>query len=396
MLLVLFVLIHRPRFIPSSLDQAYRILFLGILIIYVINHGNKLKFNDPLTWLYGSIFISNIYNYVFRSFSRKAIFNSMFFLVNLYVIFQLIQIVCERKKKDKILKTLFWINSFYCIFALLFIDKKLYITVPGTESYMYALGNKFDTSYLFISLTCMFGMCYLQKKRNKINVLMFVGLIFLSAYVSNHLDCQTAAVASFIPGIVFLINSLHRKVLRNRFFAIGVVFITASFPIIAEAIVRNKFVQYFLNTVLHRDLTLSSRMNVYTKYLFVVIKRRVFLGYGYGNSAMFRISNYYRNAQNGLWNYFVMFGLVGVAILIYFIKCIFTMVDEKEGIIGPIMLFYSMVFAGTVEVTYNWHFYISLALLYYYNYENRNNRECTATQNTDIIIDTEKSPNNII
>lgn len=368
MVVCMFIMLHDLAFLPDAIEQGIHISLTIFLFIYNAKHLSVLSPKKPLFWLLLSIAISTAYGFIVSSdHSYTTIVKGLLFLFSIFNVFELINYQFHRNNEVKMMKVLFRINLIYCLFALIFLNKVIRITSVGSNAYLF--GSKFSTSYLFISLTCVFYMAYEKEMKSMIKYkLIFLLFSLLAAYVAYHLNCQTVVGISVVPLIMGSIRGKVSDKLYNWQTVMILIAFATLFPFFMELVLNIGFVQRLVVNFFDRDLTLSSRMKVYSRYLVPVIKKHIVLGYGYSNNAMRNYSNYYYNAQNGLLNYVIQFGVLGGGILVTMVSSSFRSINDRisnnNWMRGAVMLLYAMVIAGAVEVSYNWHFFLALALLY--------------------------------
>lgn len=124
-------------------------------------------------------------------------------------------------------------------------------------------------------------------------------------------------------------------------------------------------INYLIFNFFGKSISIFGRQVIYDEYLTKLIGgERLWIGSGYNNSAILMMSGgVFGNAQNGLMEHFVAYGLVGVfAILSTAYYCLKKgRADEHSYYM--LLTTYAMVIAATVEVTINWFFFMSLFIV---------------------------------
>lgn len=268
--------------------------------------------------------------------------------------------------KTKILfNTFFKISFFYIILSDIMF---LAIGTSGQEGYL--IGNKFSLCYMHIYCYIFYIVSSLKKQVNPNKIIRRI-LIIMTVIISMLSECTTTLLGIFM--IVSLLN--HRKGFGRTLFKIKtylfILFIGVLFIFFYNIILDIEFVQYFIVNVLHEDLTLTGRTDIYDSLLPVIFMRPL-LGFGVGNAhwILAYLLNV-ANAQNGLVNLYIEEGLIGTVLYLFIFIAIFKYIKERipfnmtYPILCCIMLFF---FLGLVEITIDNKLLIVISFLLAYDY----------------------------
>lgn len=258
------------------------------------------------------------------------------------------------------LQTLLYCMGFLLLFAD--IDAMLHEVINDSiDGYM--LGNKFTVCYLNLYFCIVYYMLHptLKGRKEKYALLLFLLVLVI---VSVHTRCSTTLVgAGVVIAMTFFIKK-YRYVVSKPISVFLMLFVCdIMFFFFTPWFLQFEWVQNFIVNVLHEDLTLTGRLNIYIN-IQDAFDKSPWIGYGVGNSNI--ISMMYAgvfDAQNGLVDMFLQVGLLGcgcfLAVLWLLLKQIGNRVDNVYPII---VLIYAIVAISMVEIPFK-HSFIFMTLL---------------------------------
>ena len=88
------------------------------------------------------------------------------------------------------------------------------------------------------------------------------------------------------------------------------------------------------------------------------MKEKFWLGYGYSNGKMLQVTGVFGNAQNGLLEQMMNFGMLGVLAIVSTVR--YALKKNSVNTSCMFILLYAMIIAAIFEVTINWFFWIAL------------------------------------
>ena len=169
--------------------------------------------------------------------------------------------------------------------------------------------------------------------------------------------------------LYFLPENL-RKIASNPITFIVVFFLSGFLLLFFSGILTWTPVRYLIVDILHRDATLTGRMQVYD-YIYGIVSQSKWWGYGYYTDIFKKTSMWYANAQNAMWDFIICYGFITmVAMLVYMMSsvCKFSK-NESSGCFRDtnwitFSMLYVYVFIGIGEIVYNKQFFFFIALLW--------------------------------
>lgn len=140
-----------------------------------------------------------------------------------------------------------------------------------------------------------------------------------------------------------------------------IVFAVGNFLVLGMGILaNNEKVQYFIMQVLGKGASYKGRLIIYEK-ITRIIEQKPWFGYGYMSDIVNQVVTF-GNAQNGLLDMIVQYGIVGLICWGIFVYCSCRSMNDDRY--WPISIFvYSLIFASYIEIPFNLFFYLALAIL---------------------------------
>lgn len=357
--LIMAILLFHIIFINIYYISFYNyivLIFSLILILYLIpkikiflNEKYK-KINTLLLCYCGIIIISSFYNYINVQWGIFYVIK----LINLFLFFEYI----HQKKEEKNIIRIFT----FLTFAYVLLNDFIMILRPDlfyVYDLNYLLGNKFPISYLHLVLVVL----YIYNKENDSSIYYkFITILFyiLGIVVSIFTECTTGLIGFIIFPIIYLFNKNKKKKINAELFILTLI-ISCTILLIFSSIIKLKPIEYIITNILHEDITLTGRTDIYEN-VFYVINDKWLLGYGYGNSydVMFKEVGY-ANTQNALLEYWIMTGFLGMVLLILLIYKIIKNYNQNMNSI--IACLYVFIILGSVEITICLTFFGLLAII---------------------------------
>ena len=129
------------------------------------------------------------------------------------------------------------------------------------------------------------------------------------------IDCSTGILGCIVVFTLYYVWEKCGTILKRRFVVLTVVIVGGIFPFFASWLVSIPVIQSFIINVLHGDVSLTGRIDIYA-VLIGIMKERLFLGYGYGTDIVQRILTV-GNPQNGLLQIITVSGLIGCGLFLF-------------------------------------------------------------------------------
>lgn len=351
---LIFLSLFKAYFIPNILRQTIKIVALILLFVFLVTRMKK-KDLCNLSLLFSSIIIiSGMYNYISGSYTIKALMDSLLYALTFYDLYSFFIYANKHDFSWRMSRNLYRANLIYCLLTIISV---LFVGVENNSNIAaYMFGNKFTSSYLFISLIALYGLAHnMNLKRNK--RIMCV-LITFGVFFTVYTGCATATIALIVAVLLFGIGQkLHICFIQSPFIAVSALIGTSIVPFVINILIKINIVKYIIFDVFRRSITIYGRFEIYNNYLYSLLKSNLWLGYGYSNGVMMDSTGVFSNAQNGLLEQMMNFGFIGVmAILI----TVFCALKKKKELSYMSILLYAMIVAAIFEVTINWFFWVSV------------------------------------
>lgn len=351
---LVFFSLFKAYFIPDVVRQAIKIMTLILVFVFLIKRLKKKDLFNCSILFSTIIVITGMYNYIFSSYTVKALMDSLLYALTFYDLYSLFLYANRHGFTRRMSNDLYRANLIYCILTIISV---MFVGVENnSNAAVYLFGNKFTSSYLFISLIALYGLAHdMNLRKNKRTMYM---LIMFGCAFTIYVGCATATVSLILAVLIFGIgNKMHLRFIQNSTTVVCSLVGTAIIPFVINAVLEISIVRYIIFDVFQRSSTVYGRFEIYNKYLYGLLQNKFWLGYGYSNGVMLKVSNVFGNAQNGFLEQMINFGFIGgVAILI----TIFYALRKKKGISYMVILLYAMIIAAIFEVTINWFFWIAV------------------------------------
>ena len=358
--LLLFAQLITLNYYESTVYTIILYLFLLIIIIYCLKNIDIItKINSTSivmflgTLLLGSgIVISSYVNGIEIYNLRNAIYYALLIITTSFFL----MIIAQKRK----LKLLFNAGKLYLI-AILIANDFLMIAFPSRFYNIHGrvigtclIGNKFVVAYAHIAL--LFILMILHRRNEKLKIFLY-GLFTI--IVCRYVDCMTCVLGTFFLLVLFYIPNFIKKILFSPIIFSLSFFLSASILILFQNILNFGPVRFLIVDILHRDLTLTGRMEIYY-YIFDLVSAHKLFGYGHSTNIVEQKSIWYANAQNAFWDFVISYGFITVIILFLFILSLFfraNWIRMKYGmnfyIYTTICIIYVYMFIGIGEIVYN-------------------------------------------
>ena len=281
-----------------------------------------------------------------------------------------------KKEKLREVATVFFLCSAAYLLATWWFILSDPLRAWRSDSY-YFVGSKFSVSYLCLFGLVMYVIAFGGGKHKAFSFLVLVGMCILSILLILRVDCTTGVFGIALLVVLVVLRKVLGSLLRSPTFYVATSLVaTFLLVLFSEAITHIGFVSDFITGFLGKSITLTGRLYVY-EHLFPFLMQSPLLGNGYNSvyvlfdgQMTFSATGYALNAQNAILEYCLYFGIVGVALLYWFVCHILSVArSQPSGGVpwrGHIALtgLYVLTLLGMVEITINVHFFAYLAFYY--------------------------------
>lgn len=317
-----------------------------------------LLFLYPLTIVISCIVNRNtiLYTQVARGFTNALLIMDVFLMIKRY----------EKKcGAEKLFCVLYGMSKLYAIMNILWIIALLAsgnLQKAVLEEFLFSRG-KFPTAYILIFYLLFFCLawngnrCFPKKWKKKLFIVQAVGCIGVCALI----ETSTGIIAILAFLMLTLFGKRVIRIIENPFVIVGVI-IGSMFLIFGlSTILQLSVVQNIIVNVLHEDLSLTGRMELYNLLYPLVLKSGLWGG-GFGSYVAATIAYHgWYNAQNGLAEIILTYGFVGG---FTFLTLVFvSVVSSKNRNIMLYLAIFVFIIVAVVEIPFNCGFILLLSLL---------------------------------
>lgn len=300
-------------------------------------------------------------------YGMRATTRLIMYLAELFI---LMMWLAERRKFEEALEFLFWYTVILTVVTdFLFISGIVRFWNRGFENYL--VGTKFSVSYLHLNLVALWynrnNLRFHRDSRAKQFIYLMIPLVLI---VSLRVDCMTGLVGTILLFVCYaILNTKFQKKLiqfTSPNMVIIALVVTLVFLFVVNELVRLPAVQYLIEDLLGRDLTMTGRVVAYNQ---VPRKMQKYLlwgvGYGNGNTAaenMFRIAN----TQNAQVHWVLQGGIVSTLLIDTLLLQVFRILHRspaRQEIMPLVVLVYIYIVLGAVETTFNMYFFLLIMLI---------------------------------
>lgn len=357
-------------YFSSSFYTVLQYFFLLLILFFCLKNFNLiLKANIVVITIFlcslllgvgivGSSYINHVATYNFRDAIYYAF---LIFVISFYLI-----IVAKKKQ----LKSLLNAGKIYLIIILvandflMFAFPEQFYNIHGRDIGTCLIGNKFVVAYAHMAL--LFILMIFNKKREKIKIIIY-GLIAI--VICLYVDCMTSVLGTVILLILYFVPKRVKYLLLSPIVFSASFFLSACLLILFQSILNFGPIRFIIVDILHRDLTLTGRMEIYN-YILNLISFHPMFGYGHGTNVVEEKSIWYANAQNAFWDFTINYGFVTSLLLFLYLLAIMFIanktkikVDFSTGMYVSACMLYVYMFIGIGEIVYNRMFIFYATLL---------------------------------
>ena len=225
------------------------------------------------------------------------------------------------------------------------------------------VGNKFTVCYLNLYFCSLYYMLHpILRKKEMVLLSLFLLILVM---VSIHTRCSTTLMgaAVFIAMAFFVKKKFRTAASKPRYVFLTLFVCDILFFFFTPWFLQFEVVQDFIVNVLHEDLTLTGRLDIYMN-IQDAFNESPWIGYGVGNSGI--MSMMYAgvfDAQNGLVDMFLQVGFLGCGCFLVILGLLLKQVgDSYENVYPIIVLIYAILAISMVEIPFK-HSFIFMTFL---------------------------------
>ena len=360
LIFMLFFSLFKFSYIPGGMRQAIKIVFLVVIFLFLVRKMPAKKLINISIFFPICIMISGIVSYLQNVNTLRSLLETLLYSLLFYDGYTLVLYFKTRERYSYLLKSLYGIVKFFVVL------NTITILIFGTEGNMepiYLLGNKFISAYMLIFLLSLYGATHPMD--TQISKFKYYFLSGFSIVLCLYIRSITALLCIVFVLIASIFQKQVSKIISNPKVLISSMIASAGVVFIFDLLLSMPFINNLVFNVFGKSTSIFGRQVIYNEYLKELIHNgRFMIGSGYNNSTILVMSNgVFGNAQNGLMEHFVAYGVLGVfAILFTSYQCL-EKKNVNESSYFLLLTTYAMIIAATVEVTINWFFFMSLFLI---------------------------------
>lgn len=363
LLLIYHIVVVRFPYLSQANNIRYMlILILGLFVLPYYRNLSRIKDKNIEYW--GLIYMCFVLYSAFVNRNTHAITHTLVgafvYIIAILEMMISFRYILEHKGIEFLLKVIFIVTFIYVMTndLLLAYNPTMFYTSNGSY---YLVGNKFAVAYRHMELLGLYLALSQIQSNNKHyrKIVMIMGLIFISLWASQ--TVQGGRSGNSVTGILVIVLIMIYYCLPSTIWSKPFVFIafllgSVGFAFGVETILSISGIQNFIVNVLHRDLSLTGRVDIYG-FIPKILSNKLLWGYGYGSSyeTWMKATHIFPNSQNGLVDCIVEQGLIATLILIFVI----TLVMSKTGMMlkkypymkSILLIVYVYATIASVEVT---------------------------------------------
>ena len=322
------------------------------------------KINFCLLCYLGAVLLSGYLNRNLNI-ERQVLIVSILFSVKAIEIFLMFEFFSINGKLKELISTLFVLTAIYCFASDLVLLTKP--TLHIQKGMYYLIGNKFELSYLHLQMIVL----YLQMRKSNFGInnvksinknSVFIVLCLLSLFICAQVDCSTGVIGVVLLFLFYLLNMDKKKIFEKPTTFLLVLFISCAVLLLFSNIVTWEPIRYLVEDVLHKDITLTGRMQIYSN-LHTIFDEHLLFGYGLGSSfeiVMRTISA--PNTQNGILEVILEQGILSFILLMFLVYKAFKFKSNNIKVNYIVLMIYLYAMFASIEITLNLSFITWIAL----------------------------------
>lgn len=369
MVVLLWIAIFPFYFPYTSILYIYQFLVALIIMFFTIHEIGKIHrglflFIYPLVIIISCIVNREAisYGHVARGGTNALIMIGIFLLVHKYI---------RIYGTEKLFKILYKMSKLYFFLTviwigILLITEKLEEAIEGEFLF---LGGKFATAYMLIFYLMFFCTSWAGNKffSKKSKGILFLFLTVFCMGICILIHSMTGFVAAALFLIAVCVPETILKLVNKPIVLSGLIIGSMVLIFFLSIILSSTLVQNLLTNILHKDLSLTGRMQLYA-LLYPLILKSGWWGSGFGSYVANQLGYHgWYNAQNGLTEIILTYGFIGAgAFLIMVFVASLNSCDCIKPLNAVILVFIAI---AIVEIPFNLSFVFLLALLMFSNSE---------------------------
>lgn len=363
MVILLWIAIF-PFYLPfTEIYYIYQIIIASAIMILTVFEWNKIP-GKLFIFIYPSVVVIScfanhstiLFTQVIRGITSALLMVDIFALFHKYI---------RRNGTEGLLNILYKMSKFYFVMNVIWIATLMIVGRLNNaiqNETLFSRG-KFPTAYMLIFYLMFFyttwsGNRIFSKKRKR---MIFIILSLICIILSVLIQISTGIVAVTLFLLIMLMPSKIRQFINKPMVLVGLIIASMVTVFSLGVILSSSIVQDLITNVLHEDLNLTGRMQLY-ELLYPLMLQSGLLGGGFGSYVASGLAYHgWYNAQNGLAEIILTYGFVGAGafLILVFTSSLYSE-NNMEPLNAAILVF---IIVAIIEIPFNLSFVFLLALL---------------------------------
>ena len=359
-----FIATFKAQGLPEIIQYAIQVSMLIVVALYFIVVKRQIYIKDISLLFSFAMVLSTVIAYYKGTVAIGGLLNCTFYAVCMFFMSQVIRLWFKIGKGKELFKVLLRVVSVYCLITCASVIMQ---GVENSEVVMYFFGGKFISSYFFIfMLSLVYSVHYERIQKSYKSKVRYLVLCMLTAGFLLYFKCMTAVIMVILIYALAFVPDRVKRILQSRTTVCICIIASGVVLYVLEFVLSLPIVRTIIVDVMGKSLDLTSRMPIYTVYLIPLITKSFALGYGHSSAILHTFTPYW-NAQNGLAEILLNYGVVGL--VLFLLTAWFCTKKRNSGNAdwGCYLMLYAFVFAAVIEISYDYFFLTTLFVLWNMN-----------------------------
>ena len=369
-MLLAFFTIVKIHAIQQVIQQGMKISFVLIIFLFLLSRAFRSLWNAGL--LMGVVFlISSVKGILVGNITEKVFLDGILNSFVLFTTYSFVKYISKQGLLKRVLDDFLYIDIFSCIisvFSMLAKGRASSVTGTATE---YFFGNKFSSTYILMFLIGLLYIKFYDERKKKLEhgtAILFC--ILIEMFMSYWTRCSTTLIGGAVLLLTIMFSGKRtewiRKFISNPIAAVIYLTLPGALALNMVAIMRIPQINQFVTGVLGKSSGLTGRTYIYSR-LVEIFNGSPIWGYGYNSDMVNRLTGV-GNAQNGLFQMLIEFGIVGVIVVCILIYKAFSTAKNIQFMWGLKVFVFTMCVCSVVEISFNYLFYMAIFVIGYSSY----------------------------
>lgn len=351
-----------PFQLPGKSVYFLQFIFGSIILVYSFKEYKKMPYFFFVILFPCVIFISCLINrnaILFTQVARGGTYSILIIDAFLFT-----HLYARKRGKEKLIDNLYIMAKVYFIVSTIGIFWLLFAGTlnDSAENLNLVLGGKFNTAYMMIIFLILF---YSRMYNNKVVLRKrekqtFCMLACICIWVCFLLQVSTGMVAIVFLTVLIIIPNDFYKMVNNPLIVTSLIIGSMVVVFFISAILTLPIVQKIIVNVLHENLSLTGRTELY-QLLYPLLLKSGLWGGGFGSYKAMQLGYHgWYNAQNGLAEIILTYGYMGA--LTFLIMVFFCALKNKSNYKAINIGIITFIVVAIIEVPFDVRFVFLLSI----------------------------------